>query len=134
MKYHDFEVESFSDHRASRYFDLFPELPGQITTSVIEKNQFSGWHKHQLQYDQFFVTQGKIKVGIITPEGKVLEEILTSNRPRTIFIPPGYWHCYHSMDERAILIYYLSRKHNEDDELRATEEQIFKQYKYKITF
>jgi len=126
-------VESFADDRASRFFDLYPELSGQVTVSVIEKFQFSGWHKHKLQYDQFFVADGKIKVGVISPDGEVSENILSADNPRTIFIPANYWHCYHAMDEKAVLIYYLSRKHDEVDELRATIEEIKEQYNYTIT-
>ncbi len=52
-----FSIESFKDHRAIRFFDLFPELSGQITVSVIMPQQFSGWHKHLRQTDQFFVAK-----------------------------------------------------------------------------
>lgn len=132
MKLHDFKVESFKDNRASRFFDLYPELSGQITTSVIEPNQFSGWHKHSLQYDQFFVADGRIKIAVINPEGKVSEYILSSDEPKTVYIPPEHWHCYHSFDERAFLIYYLSEKHDESDEFRASEDEIFEQFSYRI--
>jgi len=128
-----FQIESFADKRASRFFDLFPELSGQITVSIINAQQFSGWHKHKKQYDQFFVADGEIKIAIISPAGKVSEEILNSAEPRTILIPPDHWHCYHSISETATLIYYLSRKHDESDELRASEEDIFKSYNYKIS-
>jgi dTDP-4-dehydrorhamnose 3,5-epimerase-like enzyme len=129
-----FPVESYKDHRASRFFDLYPQLSGQITTSVIEPNQFSGWHKHALQYDQFFVVDGTIKVATISPQGEVIEYRMSSDGPKTLQIPAGYWHCYHSGNDRAVLIYYLSRKHDEADEIRATEDEIKAQYGYQINF
>jgi dTDP-4-dehydrorhamnose 3,5-epimerase-like enzyme len=126
-------VESFKDHRASRFFDLYPQMSGQVTTSVIEPFQFSGWHKHALQYDQFFVADGKIKVVTISPEGDVQEHMMSSGNGMTLQIPAGYWHCYHSAEEKAVLIYYLSRKHDESDEIRASKEDIFEQFGYMIT-
>lgn len=133
MKYGVFPIETYKDDRASRFFDLFPELSGQITVSIVKPNQFSGWHKHVLQYDKFFVAQGQLKVGIITPEGKVTEELLSADEPQTLHIPPHYWHCYHSMKEMTVLIYFLSRKHDETDEIRGTVDEIFQQYGYRIS-
>lgn len=128
-----FPVESYKDHRASRFFDLYPKMLGQITTSAIEPHQFSGWHKHALQYDQFFVVDGVIKVVIISPQGEVIEYRMSSDDPKTLQIPAGYWHCYYSGNDRTVLVYYLSRKHDEADEIRATEDEIEAQYGYRIS-
>jgi len=125
-------IEGFKDHRAERFFDIYPDIDGQITVSIVEPNQFSGWHKHALQYDIFFVAAGTLKIGIISPDGEVSEVILDSKCPETVFIPTGYWHCYKSGESSATLVYYLSKKHNEDDEYRATEEEIFSQFRYRI--
>ena len=125
-------VEGYNDYRANRFFDLYPHFDGQITVSVVQPNQFSGWHCHKLQYDIFFVASGKLKIGIISPDGDVTEVFLNSEKPERVFIPTGYWHCYRSGDSEATLVYYLSQKHNEDDEFRATEEEIFEKFNYKI--
>jgi dTDP-4-dehydrorhamnose 3,5-epimerase-like enzyme len=125
-------VEGFNDHRANRFFDLYPNLDGQITVSIVQPEQFSGWHRHALQYDIFFVAAGELKIGIISPEGDVTEVFLNSENPESVFIPTGYWHCYKSGEAEATLVYYLSKKHNEDDEFRATEEEIFQKFSYKI--
>jgi dTDP-4-dehydrorhamnose 3,5-epimerase-like enzyme len=98
----------------------------------VEPNQFSGWHKHALQYDIFFVASGSLKLGIISTDGEVTEVVLDSDNPQSVYIPTGYWHCYKSADKSAMLVYYLSEKHNHDDEFRATEEEIFAKYGYKI--
>lgn len=125
-------IESFKDQRATRFFDLFPELPGQITVSVIRPQQFSGWHKHVRQTDHFFVAEGTIKVGIITPASEMIVELLSSEYPETITIPPGHWHAWKSLGEKAILVYYLSQKHDEADEMRETAEGIWKRYGYEL--
>ena len=125
-------IEGFKDHRADRFFDIYPHVDGQITVSIVEPHQFSGWHSHGLQYDIFFVAAGILKVGIISPDGEVTEVMLDSKSPETVFIPTGYWHCYKSGECPATLVYYLSKKHNEADEYRATEDEIFNQFGYKI--
>ena len=125
-------VDGFKDDRADRFFDIYPHIDGQITVSNVEPDQFSGWHSHKLQYDIFFVAAGSLKIGIISPNGEVTEVVLDSKKPETILIPTGYWHCYKSGREFATLVYYLSQKHNEDDEYRATEEEIFDKYGYRI--
>ena len=126
------KVNGFKDHRADRYFDIYPELEGQVTVSIVEPNQFSGWHSHKLQYDIFFVASGELKIGIISPDGVVEEVVLDANNRSSITIPSEYWHCYKSFDSAATLIYFLSRKHDETDEYRATEDEIFSQFQYRI--
>lgn len=125
-------VSGFNDHRAKRFFDVYPHMSGQVTVSIVQPNQFSGWHCHKLQYDIFFVASGELKIGIISPEGEITEVYLKSEKPETVFIPAGYWHSYRSGEHQVTLVYYLSQKHNEDDEFRATEEEIFEKFKYKI--
>jgi dTDP-4-dehydrorhamnose 3,5-epimerase-like enzyme len=126
------KLEFYNDDRASRFFDLYDELDGQVTASAIEPNQFSGWHMHELQYDKFTVVLGKVKVGVIEQNGTINEYILDSKDPSTLHILPTQIHCYKNFDEKSLLIYYLSQKHNEGDEFRFTEEEIFKKYNYKI--
>jgi dTDP-4-dehydrorhamnose 3,5-epimerase-like enzyme len=125
-------IEGFNDHRANRFFDIYPHIDGQITVSIVQPRQFSGWHSHALQYDIFFVAAGALKIGIISPDGVVTEVILNSETPETVFIPTGYWHCYKTEETSATLVYYLSKKHNEDDEYRATKEEILNQFGYEI--
>lgn len=126
------KVEGFRDHRADRYFDIYPDLDGQVTVSVVEPRQLSGWHSHKLQYDIFFVASGELKIGIISPDGVVEEVFFDVSNRTSVFIPSGHWHCYKSFDSQATLIYYLSRKHDEDDEYRASEDEIFSWFQYRI--
>jgi len=132
MKIKKYSIESFSDNRAVRYFDLFPELSGQITISKIFPHQFSGWHKHNNQTDHFFVAEGSLKVAIISPKGEIMEELLTSENPKTIVVQPSHWHAWKSSRDKVILIYHLNQKHDESDEFRLTEEEIMKRYEYQI--
>lgn len=124
--------QGFDDHRAKRLFDIFPELDGQVTVSEVSPHQFSGWHKHNLQYDVFAVVSGSLNIGVIDLDG--FGEIIKLKRGESLKIPTGYWHCYTSGEQPATLIYYLSRKHDEDDELRATEAEISSRFGFKMKF
>ena len=126
------KLEFYNDHRASRFFDLYDELPGQVTISVIEPNQFSGWHMHKLQYDKFTVVCGRVKVVVIKQDGTINEHILDASVPETLHILPTEIHSYKNFSEKSVLSYYLSKKHNEADEYRFSEEEIYKRFKYKI--
>jgi len=121
-------IDSYVDNRAIRYFDIFPEIKGQVTISVIAPNSVSGWHKHKLQADYFFVAKGRLTLKAITPGGVVTEADLTSESPVTCVILPEYWHGWRAYDEEVVLCYFLTRKHDENDEYRATAEEIFDQF------
>jgi dTDP-4-dehydrorhamnose 3,5-epimerase-like enzyme len=125
-------IETYNDERADRFFDIFPGLEGQITISAIKPLQFSGWHKHELQTDWFSVVKGRVKVAVISPSGEVFEYVLDAREPRTLEIPPHHLHSWLSFDCETVLVYYLSRKHDEEDEFRMTEEEIFEKFSYKI--
>ena len=125
-----FNADRFDDHRARRLFDIFPELKGQVTVSEVAPYQFSGWHRHEKQFDVFSVIEGELKVGVINTNGASSVKVLT--RGESLKIPSFCWHCYTSGPSKATLVYYLSRKHDETDEFRATEEEIFEQFKFRM--
>jgi dTDP-4-dehydrorhamnose 3,5-epimerase-like enzyme len=117
-------VESYVDERASRYFDIFRGLKGQVTVSRIAARAISGWHKHKFQTDQFFVAKGNLKLSVVSPAGAVEVHTLSGESPMTITVLPDYWHGWRALEEEVILLYYLDRKHDENDEFRRTQEQI----------
>lgn len=124
--------ESFADARAARYFDLFPSLTGQVTVSVIAPGQISGWHRHRLQTDQWFVAKGRVKICTIDEDGKIDELHVEGPAAKVVTVRPGLWHGWRSFDEEVILIYFLDHKHDETDEIRATAIEIFERYGYQL--
>ena len=125
--------ESFKDARAERYFDVFPSLTGQITVSLVAPHQVSGWHRHRNQSDQWFVARGKLKIAAIDEDGKVEELRLAGPAAGTVVtMRPGLWHGWRSYDEEVVLIYYLDRKHDEADEFRATADEMYQRYGYRL--
>jgi dTDP-4-dehydrorhamnose 3,5-epimerase-like enzyme len=117
-------IDSYCDNRALRYFDIFPEMTGQVTISIVAPNAISGWHRHQHQTDQFFVARGMLRVTSISPGGDVVQVVLNSKNPSTCTILPEHWHGWRSYNEEVVLCYFLSRKHDEEDEHRATLQEI----------
>jgi quercetin dioxygenase-like cupin family protein len=123
-------AEFYDDNRASRLFDIFPALRGQITVSDVCPLQFSGWHRHEKQYDVFAVIRGVLHVGLLNPQGE--GRVVRLARGQSLHIPTGYWHCYKTGLSPATLIYYLSRKHDETDEFRASEQDIFDRFGFEM--
>jgi dTDP-4-dehydrorhamnose 3,5-epimerase-like enzyme len=124
-------LESYNDERANRVFDLYPGLQGQVTASTVAPHQFSGWHKHEKQTDEFCVVLGKLIVSVITVAGEVQIFELNSSQPQTIFIEPRELHCWRSGEVGAVLIYHLSRKHDESDEFRYSADQVYQEFNYR---
>jgi len=125
--------DSFKDARAERYFDIFRSLEGQITVSFVAPHQISGWHQHRIQTDQWFVAKGRLKIATIDDGGRIEEhELIGPADGEVVTIPPGLWHGWRSYDQEVLLIYYLSRKHDEADEIRATDVEIYQRYGYRL--
>ena len=121
-------IDSYHDERANRYFDIFPNLEGQVTVSIVTPNTVSGWHRHKIQSDQFFVVKGVLTVTTISPKGVVRKVELSASSPCTITILPNYWHGWRSYEDEVTLIYYLSEKHDESDEYRASRGAIYSEF------
>jgi dTDP-4-dehydrorhamnose 3,5-epimerase-like enzyme len=117
-------IATFNDARANRLFDIFDFLQGQVTVSAINPNQFSGWHMHQLQTDHFCVVQGEIDVYVIDESGELVITSLSDSNPRVVEIKPGNIHGWKSKSLPSILIYHLSRKHDEMDEVRFGTDEV----------
>jgi dTDP-4-dehydrorhamnose 3,5-epimerase len=113
------------DDRAVRYLDVFPVADGgQVNVSVIPPRRLVCWHKHRKQTDYWLVVRGTLKVGIVDPAGKARFEHLTDRRPAVLEIPPDHWHGYATLEDEVVLVYYVTRKYDPSDELRATVEEI----------
>ena len=128
----EYIIESYSDVRANRYFDIFPKLKSQITVSEIYPNQISGWHMHKKQNDEFCLIKGNIKIALISESGIITEYMLSEDKVRTIYIPKTYYHCWRNYNKQSILIYHLSNKHDESDEYRLTFKEIKNRFNYEI--
>ena len=63
----------------------------------------SAWHRHNLQTDRIFVTDGSLRLVLydvrpaLPTEGMVTELRLSRMRPTLVTIPPGLWHGLQNM-------------------------------------
>lgn len=113
MNYHE-------DDRAQRLLDVFDILDGQVNVSYINStDHVVAWHKHNLQTDFWICLKGSIKVGLAVEGGPVRFEYLSDKNPRVLGIPAGVYHGYKALEPGSILLYYVTRKYDPDDEIRA---------------
>ena len=108
------------DDRAQRLLDVFDILPGQVNVSYVNNtSHIVAWHKHNLQTDYWVCLKGSFKVGLATTREGCKFEYLSDKNPRVLEIKPGIYHGYKALEPGSILLYYLTRKNDEEDEIRA---------------
>ena len=120
------DIETFSDHKAIRYFDIFGSInPEQISVSVIPKaGTLNVWHRHRAQTDWMVVVRGALEIYTLTAAKTLDKYILKDSAPRCLTILPGLYHGWKSLEDNTVLIYCLSHKHDDDDEERVSYEKM----------
>ena len=108
------------DDRAQRLIDVFEFLPGQVNVSYVNNtSHIVAWHKHNLQTDYWVCIKGSFKVGLATEKDGCEFEYLSDKNPRVLEIKPGTYHGYKALEPGSILMYYVTRKYDIDDEIRV---------------
>ena len=114
MNYHE-------DDRAQRLIDVFDLLDGQVNVSYVNSTEhIVAWHKHHLQTDYWTCLKGSFKVGLATDENGCKFEYLSDKNPRVLKIVPGVYHGFKCLEPGSILMYYVTRKYDPNDEIRAS--------------
>lgn len=118
---HSFEkIQYHEDDRAQRLLNVFEDIGGQLNVSYVNSTEhIVAWHKHNIQTDYWCCVKGSFKVGLADEHGDVEWEYLSDKNPRVLKIPPGIYHGYKAIEENSILVYYLTKKYNPEDEIRA---------------
>ena len=108
------------DDRAQRLIDVFDFLEGQVNVSYVNNtSHIVAWHKHNLQTDYWVCIKGSFKVGLATEEDGCEFEYLSDKNPRVLEIKPGTYHGYKALEPGSILMYYVTRKYDVNDEIRV---------------
>tara|TARA_B100001971_G_scaffold47934_1_gene43286 strand:+ start:1801 stop:2205 length:405 start_codon:yes stop_codon:yes gene_type:complete len=115
------------DDRAQRLIDVFEILPGQVNVSFINSTEhIVAWHRHFKQTDYWVCLKGSMKVGLGHPvtmgnsnEVNVEFEYLSDKNFRVLEIPPTVWHGYKALEPGTILMYYVTKKYDPEDEVRT---------------
>ena len=117
-------VAYHEDDRAQRVFDIFKNINGQINISYVNStSHIVAWHVHKVQTDYWFCPKGSFKVGLAEPQPDgthtVRWEYLSDKSQRVLKIPPGTFHGYKALQPESIMLYYLTEKYNEKDEIKV---------------
>jgi len=110
-------TKEFKDTRGRSWFNVFPEMEGQLNFSILYPNTIKAFHRHQNQEDWVLCVYGDIKV--VTSGDDTKEHFLTQGD--TLRIPKNTWHGFQALAEReAGMIYYCTKKYDpkEPDEER----------------
>jgi dTDP-4-dehydrorhamnose 3,5-epimerase-like enzyme len=114
------DIQYNEDDRAQRAINIFPSINGQINISYINSTKHVvAWHKHDIQTDYWYCIKGSFKVGLATHKEGAKFEYLSDKNLRVLKIPPGIYHGYKALEPNSVLLYYLSKKYNPKDEIRA---------------
>lgn len=140
------EIGKFhEDDRAQRLLDIFPFwLNVQLNLSYVNStNHIVAWHAHKRQTDLWICLKGSLKVGLAEPKREHIDvvdfreavdadcrvtvgafysvrfEYLSDKNFRVLEIPPGVYHGYRALEPGTILLYFLTKKYDPEDEIRA---------------
>jgi len=115
MKWYEYRFHE--DYRRRGFYDIIPVLPGEMNFTYMQPGIISGLHMHKKHTDYFTVAKGSIMIRLVDGDGKEEKFVLSEHTHKTLIIPPGIWHGYKAL-EPSILIFYIDRKFNSDDEFR----------------
>ena len=123
MENNYYSLDYNEDDRAQRIFLEFSELQGQINISYVNStDHIVAWHRHKKQVDYWFCVKGSFKVGLAEEIGGktvVRWEYLSDKNPRILKIAPGVWHGYKALQSESIMMYYLNKKYDINDEWKV---------------
>lgn len=106
------------DYRRRGSYDIVPGLPGDMNFTYMNPGVISGLHMHKEQTDYFSVVKGSVMVRLVYDDGRPTEKfVLSEGTRKTLIIPPGVWHGYKSL-EPTIMVFYIDKKFNTNDENR----------------
>jgi len=118
------DVHFNEDDRAQRLLDVFKNIDGQINVTYVNSTEHVvAWHKHNIQTDYWICLKGSLKVGLASEDesGKKIEwEYLSDKNFKVLEIKPGIYHGYKALEPGTILMYFLNKKYNVDDEFRKS--------------
>lgn len=100
----------FKDTRGKSWFDLVPEMAGQIDITYNYPGTIRGFHCHEYKTEIFFAVTGEFKLVLTNPD-----EIVYMSQGDALKIAPNRWHGYQVLgDKPAIMFEWSSLKFNLD--------------------
>ena len=101
-------MRTFKDTRGRSWFDIVPEMVGQIDITANYPGTIRGFHSHDFKTEWFFAITGNFKLVLTDPD-----EIIYMSAGDCVRIEPGRWHGYQVLGiEESIMLEYSTHKHN----------------------
>lgn len=87
------------------------------------KNFIRAWHGHQKEGKYVYVCKGSVLVGAVdikTSESAASKFVLSSEKPRILWIPPGYANGFMNLTEATIIQFFSTStiEESKDDDIR----------------
>lgn len=103
-----------NDNRGFSYWDLFPDLEGQVNVSRTLKGQKRGFHLHSHKVDHWVVIDGSIlvvlawlSVDLGGSDWQFKRIVLKAGDDLTI--ETGLWHAYQALEDSTMIYYETSK-------------------------
>ena len=119
---------SVDDRGSVRYVNDFQF--DQVKRFYHVENHRSGyiraWHGHKKEGKSVYVVSGSALIGIVDMETENIEKFILSDKsPKILWIPPGKYNGFKSLEENTKILFFSTSTINEsiDDDIRKPYDQ-----------
>jgi len=91
-----------------------------------ERGFIRAWHGHRKEGKYVYVSKGSAWVGIINMETLKQEKFVLSDKsPKVLYIPPGNYNGFQTLEEGTILLFFSTSttEESKDDDIRLAYER-----------
>jgi dTDP-4-dehydrorhamnose 3,5-epimerase len=107
-------MRNFKDTRGKSWFDIVPDMDGQVDITVTYPGGIRAFHHHNIKTELFFVVEGDYK--LVLSSEVTGNEIVYLSQGDDYRIKPGVWHGYQVLGNKpGIIMEWSSHKHDQDN-------------------
>ena len=69
-----------------------------------------GWYGHKEEKLYVYVSRGTASVGVVSMDDEESKRtfVLSMQRPRILYIPPGHWHAFKTLEQDTCVVFFSS--------------------------
>ena len=72
-----------------------------------ERGFIRAWHGHKKEGKYVYVAKGSAWIGVINMDSLGVEKFVLSDKsPKVLYIPPGYYNGFQTLEENTILLFF----------------------------
>lgn len=109
-------VNDFQFNQVKRFYHVENHRSGYIRA----------WHGHKKEGKYVYVVSGSALIGIVDMETENIEKFILSDKsPKILWIPPGKYNGFKSLEENTKILFFSTSTINEsiDDDIRKPYDQ-----------